>query len=252
MLSKRISKMLLSGATVGMMAGAANAALNIDVRATGVTGGGTVANGKLVNNVAVGSVVTFDIFAVITGTNASTTDDKFISVSGSYLTTGPLHGNLLADVVRTPLDSDGVAIPPLGFDANGFSVGLQQDLDGDGDLDVGSTADSAANNFWAARFFGAPNGSPAGSTNPTTNGRRIGFGTFTVTSATGATILNFDGRDAGTAGNWIEDGQTLSAASQNGVLGITINGTGGGTIPEPATLSLAGLAGLAMVRRRRA
>lgn len=252
MLSKRISKMLLSGAAVGMMAGAANAALNIDVRATGVTGGGVFVNGKSVTGVTSGSVVTFDIFAVVTGSNASLTDDKYISSGGSFLTTGALRGSLLADVLRTAVDSNGDPVPPFGFDGNGFSVGTQQDLDSDGDLDVGSNNDSSASDFWAARNFTAPAGATAGSLSPTTAGRRIGFGTFTVTDGTGQTVLNFRGRNAGTAGNWIEDGQTLSAATQNGVLGITITGAGGGTIPEPATLSLAGLAGLAMVRRRRA
>jgi len=247
MLSKRISTMLLSGAAVGLMAGAANAGLNIDIRATGVTGGGTVANTKSVTGVTNGSVVTFDIFAVITGTNTVNSDDKMVSVAGSWRSSnGGLKGDALADYVRTFENSDGILVN--GYDASGASVGLQQDLDGDGDLDVGSNNDSAANDFWAVRFQ-----STAGQTAGTNiNGRKIGFGTFTVTNSAGSTILNFDGRNASTAANYFQDNNFISEASNDGAVGLTIAGGAGGVTPEPATLSLAGLAGLAMVRRRRA
>lgn len=244
MLSKRISKMLLSGAAVGMMAGAANAGLNIDIRATGVNGAplGAGQTTKLIPVVNNGDVITFDIFAVVTGTNAATNDDKILSVGGSWRSTGALKGNVLADYVRS------VEEPPFsGYDGNGASVGLQQDLDGDGDLDVGSTNDGAAANFWAARFV-----LTSGQTAPTPTGRRIGFGTFTVTNNVGSTILNFDGRNAATAANYFQDASTVAEASQDGLVGLVIGQGGGGTTPEPATLSLAGLAGLAMVRRRRA
>jgi hypothetical protein len=245
MLSKRISKMLLSGAAVGMMAGAANAALNIDIRATTHNGAplGAGESPKLIPVVSNGDVITFDIFAVVTGTNTVTNDDKIISVSGSWRSSnGGLKGNLLADYVRSVED------PPFnGYDAPGASVGLQQDLDGDGDLDVGSNVDSAANDFWAARYVQA-----TGQSAPFPNGRRIGFGTFTVTNNTGQTIVNFDGRNAATAANYFQDGTAVSEASQDGLVGLQIGQGGGGVTPEPATLSLAGLAGLAMVRRRRA
>ena len=64
MLSKRLSTMLLSGAAVAGLGAMAQAALVIDLRATGVTGGGTVANPKNVVGIGPGSVVTMDIFAV--------------------------------------------------------------------------------------------------------------------------------------------------------------------------------------------
>lgn len=240
MLSKRISKLLLTGAVVGGMAGAANAALNIDIRATGVTGAGAqLVNSKSVTGVTNGSVVSFDVFAVVTGTNANFDDDNILSVSGSWRSSnGGLLGNI-APVARAPL-----------FNGLGSSVGLAQDLDLDGDLDVGSNNDGAAANFWGARFVD-PAGSPAG----LPNGGRIGFGTFTVTNAsngTGQTTINFDGRNAATAANYFQDGASVAEASQDGAVGLTIVGTPGGVVPEPATLSLAGLAGLAMVRRRRA
>jgi MYXO-CTERM domain-containing protein len=228
-----------------MMAGAANAALNIDLRATSLTGAGAITpGGKAVTAVTAGTVVNFDIFAVVTGSNAATSDDKFISVAGSFISGGgSTRGTLLADYIRTTEE------PPVnGFDASGASVGLQQDLDGDGDLDVGSNNDSAANDFWAVRFQSTA-GQSAGTN---INGRKIGFGTFTVTNATGTTVVNFDGRNASTAANYFQDGAFISEASNDGAVGLNITGSGGGVTPEPATLSLAGLAGLAMVRRRRA
>jgi MYXO-CTERM domain-containing protein len=249
MLSNRISKMLLSGAVLGATAGAVNAGLNIDVRATGVSGGGALNGAKSVTGVVPGSVVSFDVFAVVTGTDASTGNDKFISVAGSFRSnvgTGTT-GTLLMDLVRSTVDSDGI-ITSAGFDGLGSSVGLQQDLDGDGDLDVGSNTDSDANNFWAARYALAPGAIPSGSLSPTTGGRRIGFGTFTVTAAgVIPTLINFDGRGASTAANYVQDGQTVQEASVDGLVPISVSG-----VPEPTTLSLAALAGLGLIRRRRA
>jgi len=231
------------------MAGAASASLNIDIRATGVNGNPLSAGQttKLIPTVSVGDVVFFDIFAVVTGTNTSNADDKIISVSGSWKSSnGGLRGNIGASPV---LSSDDPVVN--GYDGLGSSVGFQQDLDGDTDLDLGSNNDSSAENFWAARYVQAPAGQTAG---PNINGRKIGFGSFTVTAVPAGTntVVNFFGRNANTAANYIQDNVTVSEPSQNGAIGLTIGTGGGGTTPEPATLSLAGLAGLAMVRRRRA
>jgi len=252
MLSNRISKMLLSGAVVGALAGVTNAALNIDIRATGVSGGGTLVNGKSVTGAVAGTVVSFDIFAVIVGTDASTNNDKFISVGGSWKSTGALAGTLLGGVVRSVTDPDTGDILTAGFDGSGYSVGLQQDLDGDGDLDVGSNVDTDAANFWAARFFNAPAGSSAGSLSPTSGGRKIGFGTFTVTNGNGSTVINFDGRNSTTPPNYFPDKVTVQEAPNDGLVGLSVVGGGGGLTPEPAALSLIGVAGLGLVRRRRA
>lgn len=236
---------ILIGAAVGATACVAAARpLNIDIRATGVNGAGLVLGqtSKLIAVVDVGDVIAFDIFATVTGSNASTADDKFISVSGSWKSSpfGRL-GNVSVEVVRSVMNPDGTTT--LGFDGTGFSVGLQQDLDGDGDLDVGSNNDSVDQGFWSARYP-ATDGLP--SNWPT--GRKIGYGTFTVTSNTMLTYVNFDGRNSSFAANYVQDGFNVSEPSQDGAFPLQI---GFGT-PEPGTAGLLGLVGLAglAVRRR--
>lgn len=230
----------------------ADAGLNIDFRLTGITGAGSISSNHEAVGVFPGTVLRFDIFAVVRGNNAQLNDDKFISISGSLRSSGAssLLGNVAGDLVRSTFDSDG-DITTAGFDGLGASVGLQQDLDGDGDLDVGSNNDSNAEHFWAARFALAPSGIGAGSLSPTTGGRRIGFGTFTVTGSTffPNTFLGFDGRSASTAANYIQDGQTIQEVSIDSLVPIFIRGP----VPEPSmsAIALMTAGGAAMVRRRR-
>jgi hypothetical protein len=248
MLTKRVSRTLILGAVVSCCAlGSTNTALgvlNIDIRATSVSGGGTLVNPKLVALPVPGTVIRFDIFAVVVGTNGSTADDRFISVSGSWRSSnGGLRGNIETDLVRTVTDPDTGEIVTAGFDGAGSSVGLQQDLDGDGDLDVGSNVDDNPNHFWAASFSLAPQGVAAGSTNPLTGGRKIGFGTFTVFD-TGMSFLNFDGRNALTAATYIQDGQLIHEPSIDGLVPVQTN------VPEPASLGVAALSALSFRRSR--
>jgi hypothetical protein len=225
----------------------ADAGLNIDFRATGIEGQGVRVNQKTVQALTAGSVVRFDIFAVVTGTNGTNADDKFISVSGSLRSTNiGTPGNILGDLVRSVIDPNTGQILSAGFDGVGFSVGTQQDLDGDGDLDVGSNNDSEDNHFWAAHHA-LGTGAPAGSASPTTGGRRIGFGTFTVTSQSFiVSLINFDGRNAMTAASYIQDGQIIHEPSFKGFIPISAL-----SWPEPTMLGVAGLTGLAICRPRR-
>ena len=93
--------------------------MTIDVR--------TSAGGKAVTATAVGQVVDLDVYAVISGTTAGS-NDAFLDAVGSFLgtktATGGVVGNLAATLIPT-------------FVGAGASDGTQQDLNGDGGLDVG-------------------------------------------------------------------------------------------------------------------
>jgi hypothetical protein len=264
--------MLLTGAAAMGMCGAADAALTIDVRAlqingVNISGANTPKN---VSTAVVGDIITFGVYADVTGTNPN----KFQtlqSFSGSFLSSGGLErGNMVPAPVR---------IAP--FNAASSSVGLAQDLDGDGDLDIGSNNDADAANFFADRaavlsgpHSTDPNGlSVYGSFTPTAipggTEYRVGTLRLTVTATGTATSVNFRPRVAGTAATWAEDADETSTfdPDANGGAGATIVTYSGGTqgtaflagtpvlvggVPEPTTLSLAGLAGLELFRRRRA
>lgn len=246
MLKRRIYK--IAAILSVCVCGVAGAALNIDLRATQLNGqplpSNSTARNVYIKNV--GDVVSFDIYAAVTGTNGSTGDDKFVSVSGSIRSsTGTsLRGNLVADVVRSVNGTP-------GFDGPGFSVGLQQDLDGDGDIDVGSNVDSESANFWSPQYALAPAGAAAGSNSPIAGGVRIGFGSFTVTQVAGVsfTTVNFDGRAFAGAARYVQDGQAVQSVSTDGLQPLQIAVFD----PEPVTAIpiLGMLCGIARFPRRR-
>src|SRR4051812_7569552 len=147
---RRFNRMIVP--VIALTAASANADLRFDLRAKAVNG--VALSGAQtqhsIPNALVGDVISFDVFAVVRGTDASLTNDRIYSAVGSFRSSGQLgvpnlRGNLLMDVVHTLHDPDtGDQIGPNGFDEIGFSVGTQQDLDADGDLDVGSNVDSSA------------------------------------------------------------------------------------------------------------
>jgi hypothetical protein len=248
MLSKRISSMLLGGAAVAGLSSAAQASLTFDVRAVLGTGAATVVNAKQVNisNPLAAGTVTFNVFAVVSpdgGDDANALNEGFTSGAGNFLTTGTsVKGNLQA-FRSAPYSA-----------ATGSSNGTMQDLDGDGDLDVGGNNTSGAANFFNPRAI-APWPDPAAS------GQEILVGTVVLTlrsdlslAGTADTLMNFavkPGNPINTAG-WVENGA---------VVGSNPNGTpphvfapGADVhlvVPEPASIGMLGLAGLGMLARRR-
>ena len=256
---RKLSIGTAAAAALAMAAGATSAGLNIDLRATAVNGQplpvGSTPRRVFVQNI--GDVVSFDIFAVVTGTNAFTVDDRIVSVSGSFISTpftNPpgthLLGHLRTGLVPTVTDPNTGEILTPGFDGAGSSVGFQQDLDGDGDLDVGSNVDSDSANFWRATYI-IPEGTVAGSNSPTTGGRRVGFGTFIVGNGVLlidlGTYINFDGRNFGSAAQYIQDGVSIQEPSIDGFFPILVSGTN--FDPEPACLTWA-VGAFGLMRRR--
>lgn len=218
----------------------AQAALIIDMQATSATGA-TLTNSKLINNATVGAVINFNILALTTGTNLSSTDDGLLLVIGGFKTGvgGPILGNVTS-ATRSSL-----------FLGSGGSNGLQNNLDGDTDSDWGGLSDLSAGGWYAARATGAPDPAFGGSV-------VVGTVSLMLTSvADGQTTFNFVKRASASAASWFEDGDGVTFSNQglssnfNAGTPVVINAPA--AIPEPGTYALGGvlLAGLAGLKLRR-
>lgn len=200
--------------------------------------------------VKVGDLLTLDLYVTITGAAGDPALEGFQSFySGSILTPG---GNLTADIVSRAL--------VLPFADNGSSLGAIQDLDGDGDADLGSNATSVNPAFMAARASQVITGDPAG-LGPST------FHLFTAdllifpSPAPGAPIAGdivFRLADflipLHTETMWQEDGVPKFSRGNGGVSFAAISQSAPiHLIPEPgaASLLLLGTGALAARRRRR-
>lgn len=156
-----------------------------------------------------------------------------INNSGGYVHTGTLDGDTASDLVivrngaKLVQEGDAVTQVPGGFAFTGF---------GSGPVDI----DDNNNVLW----FGAWNG-PAGSNNGL-------FLNDELLVQTGVTVI--DGLTLTTL-RGIQDGYALSDNGQwaifRGVLEGGIDGAFMIAIPEPGTLSLAGIAALGLLARRR-
>jgi hypothetical protein len=275
MLSKRLSTMLLSGAALtGLGVSVANAGLLIDVRAISVNGV-NVADPKNIPVVNVGDTVLFRVFADVTGTDG-TLPDCFQSLSGSFLSSGgTTRGNLQAPAITAP------------FNGTGSSPGTLTDLDSDGDTDIGSNNPGDPAGFFLVRS-GALSG-PRSSDNQGqsvyppgaapvaipggTEYRLVTAMRMVITTAGSTTNVNFSPRLSNTAGVWALDATEVQTqvSDPNGDPATQYTYTGGqsftdgslvqvgtpvaigpgGTVPEPASLGLAGLATLGLLGRRR-
>lgn len=211
--------MLVAAGLAGLGVSAANAALVVDVRLPG-SGGNSLF-------VTTGQVVPMEIWARIT---PSANGNGLVSLSGSLISS---NGGILANLT---------AARDSNWDASGSQAGTIQDLDGDTDLDIGSNTPSSATGYWAVRADSAPNPVPGDSF-------LIGTVTATVGALNGATtVVSFRPRGNGnTHALWLEGGVVVNPSTSQFLAGdgVTL------FIPEPASLGLAGIAGLGLLARRR-
>jgi hypothetical protein len=270
--------LFVGAVAAGLGASQANAALTIDLRVLSVGGGAVGAvGGHTVTNAVPGSFANMQVWAQVTGSNAAKAQ-TLQSATGSFLSQpSTLLGNISTLLVNSP------------WLANSGSAGFQQDLDGDGDLDVGSNNNGDAANFFSARSASllGPKSTTGGgdpiagfTAQPIAGGTEylLGVIRFTVGQAGSTTNVNWRIRNDHTGAVWAENadessstfdtdfdgvadktaysysgGQTL--APDTGVFGpgagVTFTGTGGGTVPEPASLGLIGAAGLGLLARLR-
>src|SRR5690242_17342988 len=93
--------------------------LVVDVRLAG--GGSSAAITK------VGQVINLEVWATATGSNSTGSDEGVQNLAGSYVSSNSNGGSALGTLKATLL---------APFDGSGSTAGKQQDVDGDGDLDV--------------------------------------------------------------------------------------------------------------------
>jgi hypothetical protein len=220
-----IPKTALALAAAIAIPSVARASLTIDVQLP--TGG------KSAVVSAPGEQVQLQVFAVVTGTNATGADDGLQIAQGSFLSTGALQGSLAASVIA----------PFTGVGSAGGSV---SDLDSDGDADVGSNNNAAGTGFWIARSDSpqSPNGYPAetppipassfGSVTGASYRVQLGTLTFTISSSLAqSTAVNFRPRSASSAALWFEEVLSPSKTPSNGVFAAA-------AIPVTITLAPSG------------
>ena len=177
----------------------------------------------------VGQVINLQAVATISGTTAGT-NDAFVDLIGSFVGTRTSSAGVVGNLAATLLPT---------FTANGSSNGTQQDLNGDGGLDDGSTSTSAND---AEQYVVARSGTEdySGLVSGDTNTFILATLTYTVTSlgSGGATDLNFVLAPSLAGANsalWIQDGSGVAATSVGTTfkLGTPVVVTGPTTTPTP-------------------
>jgi hypothetical protein len=144
-----------------------------------------------------GEVLTVDIYALVQGSaDQDLSNDGFVKAVGGFISTGTLLGNFRGDPTGgAKTQTNNVA--PFAYLNGGVQSGFTSDLDGDGDLDVGSNvttgnpapvpwfvANSDKNGTGFDPYFGSGTGTgPAAFL--------IGETTFTITGGIGSTTLQF-------------------------------------------------------------
>jgi hypothetical protein len=217
----------------------AHATLTYDLRLPG--------GGKTITNAVPGQVIQLELFAVVTGTNGTTTDEGFQNGWMDITSTngGNVRGNL-----------SGTLTSP--FTAAGSQSGLSQDLDGDGDKDLGSSNLTAHDgNYLFARDATMDTSGIA-----ITNGQEFKLAdiTFTITSVVSASDftpiqLNIVVPDFTSPidieANWMQDGTAYQPGNPAGTPLPSVGAAVLISVPEPATPLFLSLGLLAVASRRR-
>jgi hypothetical protein len=187
--------------------------LVVDVRASDGSTSATVDH--------LGQTLNLQLWAVVTGANNDPTQDALSDVIGSILTSGvgykPVQGDLANSANVSP------------FDANGAAPGNPADLNGDGNLDIGSNDNASVAGFFDARAGSAQRIPPGIASNGSLEFEIATFD-YTVTNLNqgGETDITFRPQQpvaGNVSGVWIEDNTAKS----------NLNGSFGGGTPFTIT-----------------
>jgi hypothetical protein len=244
-------------AVVGGFSSNADAALTIDLR---------LANGeKSVPDAQAGQKIMADVWATVTGTSTDLANSYGLSsVNGSIVSNGPVLINIAGKQGDVAAYKGGVKTTALApFAKSGEQPGMERDLDGDGDIDLGSPNQNDATGFFNVRadpqeYFG---GSPAGIAAPGGNGVAWKIGRVELTVAPGteagtSSVIwtprrNAAGAIAPEAGLWYDDEVTLSA--KDGSTGTIVSGAPltVTVVPEPGVIGTLAIGAIGLLARRR-
>jgi hypothetical protein len=123
-----IKRVILLIAVSWLALSQANATLTYDLRLAG--------GGKSMANITIGQVINLQLYAVVTGTPGNSAEEGF---QYGYVTVlSETGGNIEGDLA---------AVLATSFASPGAQAGTSQDLDGDGDRDLGSLASSINSDF---------------------------------------------------------------------------------------------------------
>jgi hypothetical protein len=184
-----------------------------------------LAGGGKSANVTPGQVVNLELFAVVTGADANASNEGYQNGWGSILSKSVsgatnLKGTLAATLTPT-------------FNANSAQPGAQADLDGDGDLDVGSNDANDHSGYFFARAAARQNGGQF----------KIANVKFTVAAGAAAgakTAINFRNSISSL---WWEDNlpkyTNIATPKVGSAVTLSIAGGGGGDTTPPTVSGFA-------------
>jgi len=237
---KKLPMILFVVVIAGILASSASAAviLQYDLRNS--------SGGKTVSVSAVGQEVTLSLYAMVYNGDGNANNDGFCAASGGITSAGALKGDLQDVVLQVPFNT-----------FTGTGVGLHVDLDADTDLDVGQVSTGTT----VSDFINAISGATSDYTYDVTEGDwqvwHIVDVTFKVNSGAAAdqsTDVNFQARN----GTSIDKPQKLNMDGTyykfkgNDTANVGIGAPVVITfIPEPATMALLALGGVATLLRKR-
>jgi hypothetical protein len=245
---------------VGLAAGlgfanTADASLTVDLR---------LADGSKSVVASQGQKILADIWATVDGAATDLTASYGLSsVNGSIVSQGPLAINIagkkgdLDQHNKVPLQTTGLR----PFVKGGQQAGTEQDLDGDGDIDLGAPNQAGATGFFIVRadpqeYFGAPSGAAIAAPDGSGVQWKIGRVELTVMENDGqANVVfmprrNAAGAVAPEAGLWFDDQGGLTAKDASS--GTFISGAPLVVlVPEPGVIGTLALGALGLLARRR-